>query len=849
MTGKISVYKPFNAQSCSGLKDIGLLEGVTSALWVFSLSMVAVGLLPTLPELWVMLGGYLAVLLSLLTLCRNRTLLVLLCVSMFGALWALISNQAALEQRLPITAQGTDQLLTVEVVSLPEEKPARGNDWQRSLGRDIRFQARVQETGRGPIKAGSLLYLTWYRVDKDVLARLRGNSHWVLPVRLKRPRGSVNPHTFDYEGWLLQRRVYATGYVRTRDLKPQWLRQGSGLSFVRDHLRGVIQSLPIDHHALVAALLLGDRSGLSNTDREMLRQTGTAHLLAISGLHVGMVAGFFLFVGQLLARFLGVLVGISPRWLPLLLALTGTLAYTLLAGAPLSAQRALLMIWVLLLAWHWRRRVGAGLAFSVALALVLLIQPLAFFGVGFWLSFSAVAALLLGFSGRQATRPEGSARLSGEAANKLSGLSKRWPSFFVSLLRSQWLVTLGLILPSVVYFSGYSTGGILLNLLAIPWLGLLILPALMLGALLVGSSLGHWCFKFADWQLDLLMTMLARAEQFLPSWQALTPPQTSSLLFVSALCVLLLVLPRGLPGRYLGWLFLLPLLQPLLPVSVVEQRQGLTFTALDVGQGLALSLHSPEGRLVFDTGPVSSSGWSAGNAIVAPYLSGSGVKVIDALIVSHGDRDHAGGVKGLLQALPSTRLYAPGQLGQKLAGTFNIPTEPCVAGESISFGELSVRWLWPLQREIDGEENDHSCVALVEWRHVRILLSGDISRSVERRLRQLYPEQGPVDLLVAPHHGSKTSSSQTLLTWAKPERVIFSAGFRHHFGHPHADVVARYRAMEAQIFNTAQSGAIEFFWHDEASEPVIKLGRSAPRFWYADHNGSAEASRGLSRRE
>ncbi|WP_445357116.1 DNA internalization-related competence protein ComEC/Rec2 [Microbulbifer sp. ANSA002] len=827
----------------------------TLALWVFSLSVAAIGLLPSLPEIGGVLWVYIIAFLLLVSLPQTRALCLLLVISLLGALWALSSNKAALEQRLPESAHGIDQCLRVEVVSLPE---VRSNPaLQRGATRDIRFQARILEAGPGEVHSGSLLYLTWYRADVEVQRLLRGNSHWDLPVRLKRPRGSVNPHTFDYEGWLLRRGVYATGYVRPQNGDPQWLSQGMGLSALRDAFRQKLQRLPINQSALVTALLLGDRSGLSRADSDLLKQTGTAHLLAISGLHVGMVAGFLLLLGQVLARALGVLMGTCPRWIPMLLALIGTLTYTLLAGAPLSAQRALVMTWVLLLAWHWRRRVGAGLAFSLALALVLFIQPLAFFGAGFWLSFAAVGALLLGFSGRSSVRQERTTKngVEGSETSAHVGMKRhveawflRWFSTFVQLLRSQWLVALGLILPSVVYFSGYSSGGMLLNLMAIPWLGLLILPALMLGTLLLGTGLGNWCFKFADWQLTLLMEMLKYARDFVPTWQPLIAPQSTTLLVLSALGALLLILPRGVPGRYLGCLFLLPLLQSMLPVST-SGRQGLTFTALDVGQGLALSVRSQEARLVFDTGPLSSSGWSAGGAIVAPYLSGVGVRELDVLVVSHGDRDHAGGVAALLQSLPVNNFYAPGQLGKKLVGDFDIRADSCVAGERLYFGELSVRWLWPLQKKIDGEENDQSCVALIEWQQVRILLTGDITSSVERRLVELYPMEKPVDLLVAPHHGSKTSSSQTLLSWARPERVIFSAGYRHHFGHPHANVVARYRAMDTQVFNTAQSGAVELSWQRGTSEPVISWGRSASRFWYADHNGEAEPSGRLSRRE
>jgi len=331
--------------------------GPTALLWVFSLSIAAIGLLPKLPELEKLLGAYLVTALVVaLAFPRRNPWMLLLLVSLAGSSWAVWSNQAALDQRLPLWANGSDHVLEVEVVSLPETRSADTEHWPRGPGNSVRFQAKVLSTG-GYVAPGSLLYLTWYRAEPDILARLRGNSRWLLPVRLKRPRGSVNPHGFDYEGWLLRRGVYATGYLRPREAQPEWLGQGWGLARVRDGLRDSLRGQPYERSAVIAALLLGDRSGLSEGERETLQRTGTAHLLAISGLHVGMVAGFLLLIGAGIARCIGICTGTSPRGLPVLLALVGVLAYTLLAGAPLSAQRAMVMTWVLLLALQWRRRI------------------------------------------------------------------------------------------------------------------------------------------------------------------------------------------------------------------------------------------------------------------------------------------------------------------------------------------------------------------------------------------------------------------------------------------------------------------------------------------------------------
>ncbi|MFC6923730.1 DNA internalization-related competence protein ComEC/Rec2 [Microbulbifer taiwanensis] len=815
--------------------------GLTPLLWIYSLAIVASGCLSRLPPLHYLLWLS-PLLLGVAWLLRRRTrLLPPLIAALVGAGWALHHNHQALAERLPLDAYGGDFLLELQVVSLPEIRIASFGLGDRSRATSLRFSARVlAPVGASPSPGmeGQLLDLTWYRVDPQVRQQLRAGSRWLLPLRLKRPRGSINPHGFDYEGWLLQRGVYATGYVRPQDHRPRYLGDTPGLPALRQWLRDRLTALPVRRSELLCALLLGDRSGLSSGDRQLLRETGTAHLLAISGLHVGMVTGFFLLLGKLLGRLVGLATGATPRGLAVFLALAGSLAYTLLAGAPLSARRALAMTWVLLLAWQWRRRIGAGLAYSLALALVLTLQPLAFFGAGFWLSFVAVGALLLGFSGR--LRIGGWAGGEGQRGRQLLAGG-------AGLLRSQWLVAIGLVLPSLVFFSGFSPGGLLLNLVAIPWLGFAILPPLMLGTLLTGTWVGDWCSRFAGWQLDLLMDFLEAGRGALPAWQVLGPPADLVVLCLAALGVLLLLLPAGLPGRRLGWLFLLPPLLPFLP-HANGTADSLRLTVLDVGQGLAVVLRTPQQRLLYDTGPLSGSGWSAGSQIIAPYLLGEGVPALDTVIVSHGDMDHAGGFAGLSETLPLGRTVAPGQLAGRLRGISGGRVSQCLAGNDVTLGDLRLQWLWPDIRGLSGEENDHSCVVLIDWRGVRILLTGDISSQVERQLSSRYPDLAPVDLLIAPHHGSRSSSSPALVDWAKPRQVIFSAGFRHHFGHPHPDVVRRYSASGAQLFNTADSGALEFTWRNGDRLPTIDAARSAGRFWYVDHTDETGDAGRLSRR-
>ncbi|MCH9690958.1 MAG: DNA internalization-related competence protein ComEC/Rec2 [Gammaproteobacteria bacterium] len=824
--------------------------GISVLLWLYALSLGAVALLPKLPQFDHFLY-FSAACLSFYLLCflfvkrfflNGRGILIAFCYPLLaislGFGWGLWSNHQALAKRLPLTSHGMDFPLQVEVISLPGVRPGTflSHTAEPQQTFNLRFTARVIRSDFPPLQQQKL-NLTWYQANAEQKAALAAGSQWQMTLRLKRPRGNANPHTLDYEAWLLQQGVYASGYVRPK-VAPRLIRAASpGLLSLRQYLRELIDGAKLHNPHLVSALLLGDKSGVDKQITSLLRTTGTAHLLAISGLHVGMVATFMLLLGQLLSRLMG-LWALWPVRNPLLLpgvcALLGALTYTLIAGAPLSAQRALVMSATLLLAWIWRRRLGAGLAYVLALAVVLSVQPLALHNPGFWLSFAAVAALLLRFNGRSSVfwhRQFGSAADSGHTGPVFTGLD-----WLVTMVRSQWVVVLALFLPSLIFFSGFSLGGLLLNLIAIPWLGFILLPTLLLGmvCLLVGWQ--PWLLAFADWQLSGLIHFLAAGESFLPSWQLMTPPGPVVLL-LTTISVVILLLPRGLPGRSLGWSLLAPLMiaAGVLPLQLPAQ---LKLSVLDVGQGLALIVQTPKQRLLYDTGPDSPSGWSSGSQIIAPYLLGQGVRQLDTVIVSHGDRDHAGGLLGLAELLGLKQLYAPGQLAQKLRQQLHIPTAPCDAPGLVELGDLRLSWLWPPQHaeiKLSGEENDHSCVALVQWRHLRLLLSGDISRTVEQQLVQRYPNFTPVDLLIAPHHGSKSSSSAPLIRWAKPARVVFSAGFRHHFGHPHPAVVGRYRAAGSELFNTAERGALEFIWRAEAevgAPPRITAARDAPRFWY-----------------
>ncbi|WP_105104070.1 DNA internalization-related competence protein ComEC/Rec2 [Microbulbifer pacificus] len=836
------------------------VSGVVATLWALSVGIGQVAFWPALPwdadtAVALALGCILFVLLAAasgwLSRCPSAprfVLLHLLLPFVLGSFWALSAHHHSVAERLPPSLHGTDHRVVLEIEGLPETSSAVASFRSHTAVQgflDSRFRARVLTSEYREL-VGMRLLLSWYRVEPRLASKMTSGSRWSMTLRLKRPRGSVNPHTFDYEAWLLEQGIYATGYVRDSGAMPEHLAEGAGVAAAIDRVReglryrmrgveGGIDLLP--REALIRALLLGDKGGIDQQTQDLLRRTGTAHLLAISGLHVGIVAGFFLLLGGWVSRAAGIFRPHNPPFLAGAIGLLAALGYTLISGAPLSAQRALIMTSIAIIALMFRRSVSAGLAFAAALAGVLLLQPLAVINAGFWLSFVAVGALLLRFRGRSDSGDDATRGREPVGRRPL----RIWHSLRTAL-QSQWAILLGLLLPSVLIFAGVSLSGLLLNLIAIPWVGMVILPLIFLAAL-VPAPLQLTLWQLADVQLGWLMDFLRLADHMLPGWQPIPAP-TATVGVLALISCGMLLLPRGVPGRALGWGLLPVLLVGLSPWQRPDPPH-LTLTALDVGQGLAVVAATERATLVYDTGASTGSGWSAGRSIVAPYILATGYPQLGALMVSHGDRDHAGGVTGLLSQLHVDALIAPGDLASRLSG--GTTSKSCVAGEHEVWGGLRIEWLWPRTLELTGEENDHSCVGLLTWRDVRVLLTGDITASVEERLRALYPEFAPVDLLVAPHHGSQTSSSAALIAWAQPARVVFSAGFRHYFGHPHPEVVARYTRTSAQLFNTAESGAIRFRW-DDTGRLEVREARAQSRFWYADHSNKKDNNQALSHR-
>ena len=708
---------------------------------------------------------------------------------------ATLHADAGMAARLPVELEGSDLRVTGSVVGLP----ATADDGLRFLFRiDSAVLAGEALDWHGLVRLG------WYQGVPDTVPAC---SRWQLQVRLKRPRGTVNPGGFDFERHALQRGIHATGYVRDGDANAQHGVRAWCIDPLRERLSAQIAQRVEHVHAarLLQAFTVGDTRGLEPGDWQVARANGIPHLLAISGLHIGIAAG----LGALLVRVLWWwLPGLALRWpRPLAQAPAAflmALGYAFLAGNSLPTLRALAMIAVVVFSQASRRQVRGIHSLALAMILILLLDPLAVLAPGFWLSFLGVAFLMLCLSRGRGWR----------------GLAKE--------IGGAQLVSSIALLPLTVWFFGEaSLVSALSNLVAVPLVSLLVVPLCLLGVLLL-MVLPAWATPplqaaaaLMQWQWHLLETAAAWP------WAHWHAPRIGLMQLLLALAgALWLLALRGLPARLLGALLFVPLAFAR-PQAIAPG--DFRVTVIDVGQGLAVLVRTRNHALLYDTGPRFRSGFNMGEAAVLPTLRALAVPHVDLLVVSHGDSDHAGGHEPVAAAYPPAQHWA----GEPERAV--LPTTQCLAGQQLEWDGVRLRMLAPTRALIDlGDGNDRSCVLLVEGAAGRLLLTGDIGTRVERQLAHMLDasvDDGLPGVLVVPHHGSHSSSSDALLDAFRPQWALNSSGHRNRYGHPHDVVLARYRQRGITWQDTAQDGYIDLHLQ-QGGAPSPVLGRSTPaRYW------------------
>ncbi|HYH40521.1 MAG TPA: DNA internalization-related competence protein ComEC/Rec2 [Burkholderiales bacterium] len=754
--------------------------------------------LPAMHGAWILLLaapllGLLRARSRLLRIGAGSAVAILACAA--GFFWAAAAAHLRMADALPHEWEGRD----IEVVGVISSLP-------QPYEQSVRFEFDVEQVLTFGARVPRRIVLSWWgRVG--ALPQVRAGERWRLGVRLKRPHGMANPHGFDYEAWLLERGVRATGHVRPRGTAERTAamvhRPGYWVERVRENLRArILAALDGRPYAgVIAALAVGDQRAIPAHQWQTFTRTGVNHLMSISGLHVTMVSGLaYALALWLWRRSARLTLRLPAAKAAALAGVAAAFLYTLLAGFAVPAQRTLYMVCVVAVALWCGLRSQASVVLAAALLVVLLIDPWAISSAGFWLSFGAVAAILLVMVNRVAQ-----------------------PGWLSGWVHTQTAVTVALLPLLLALFQQVSLISPIANAFAIPLVGLAVVPLALAGMVLPFDAVLHLAHLLMAGCMIALEWMSALPDAV---WQQHAPVAWT--LPVGIAGALWLMLPRGMPGRWLGTLACLPLFL----VTPPALRPGEVHVAvLDVGQGLAVVVRTAHHALLYDAGPAFGPGADSGNRIVAPYLRAVGVRRLDGMIVSHDDLDHAGGAASVLQALPVT------WLGTSLPDMDPLPLLAdaafrCEAGQSWMWDDVRFDVLHPGRESHDqkSRENDRSCVLRLAAPGGTVVLPGDIERRAEEALLAKGSDLF-ANVLVAPHHGSRTSSTSTFIDAVRPQTVIFPAGYRNRFGHPHPDVVQRYRDAGSAIHRTDRDGAVLVNVSPEGAVTVDRWRALHRRYW------------------
>lgn len=722
-----------------------------------------------------------------------------------GFSWALLRAHWVLDIALPAELEGKDVLATGVISSIP-----------LADNRKQRFEFNIETLTYNNEKIPSVgkVRLSWYgkrgRKHNNRI-KLRAGQRWQFWLRLKQPHGFMNPGGFDYESWLYQKKIRATGYIRISKKNQQFAKKlddeaaGYQLVIFRQNLYERLKRLTSKTHygGILIALAMGERTGINPAQWQVFRATGTSHLVAISGLHIGLLAGFVFFLVRRIWPYLGdaALILAAPR-AAAICSLIIAAFYAALSGFAIPAQRALIMLSIVMISIFYRHKVNSSEVLSIALLVVLLLDPNAVLSAGFWLSFAAVTIISLAASGR----------LTIDQGWKIWG-------------RLQWRISLALIPLLVFLFQQASLVSPFSNLIAIPVVSFLVVPFTLL-ATTVSSFLpdiASLLYFVADSILSLLWWFLDfLATSSISQWYAAKPSIWT--LVLANLGFVILLSPKGWPGKYLALFLIIPLIWP---KSTPVKENEVEITLLDVGQGLAAVVKTQHHVLLFDTGPKFSQNFDTGAAVIIPFLRQKSIKKLDMVIVSHKDNDHRGGLNSIQKAL---------NIHQLISSYHEKGSKACKTGQYWQWDGVLFEVLNPDEDIKYKKRNNASCVLRISSGSHSLLLSADIEKRTEKRLVKAYREKLKSTYLIAPHHGSKTSSSQVFISAVKPEYVFIPVGYRNRYRMPHVTVVKRYQKQNIPIIKTYQSGAITIRFGQKNSTKIPEQYRKDhQKYWNSIH--------------
>jgi len=759
-----------------------------------------------------------------------QRLSLFICAVLLGFYWAAGFASLRLSDELPSEWQQKNIEVMGVIATLPE-----------ATERGERFQFDVEKVltkdVTSTMKVPAHISLNFYRDNKFNSQSIKlentpqetsyasntfhAGERWQFVVKLKRPHTTYNLHGFDFEAWALSENMRATGSINQKSnhqklsdfvFKPKYIVEHFREK-VGNRISGSLINQP--YAGVIRALVIGDDSQISQADWTVYLRTGTNHLMSISGLHITMLAGLAFAITAFIWRRIPSLVLLFPtRKAATIVGLIVAILYACLAGLSVPTQRTLFMLMTFALALLLGRNLAISRALSIALMVVVLIDPWAVIAPGFWLSFSAVAIIAYVSVGRLK--------------------AQHW---FVEAVRTQWAITLGLLPLLIVMFGQASVISPLANALAIPIISLIVVPLSIVGALLPID----FVLLAAHWVLDICMVGLNwLANLPMAVWQQPAPPVWAML--VAIFCTLWLLLPHGFPQRWLGLILFLPLFFVKPPALNAGEMQ---VSVLDVGQGLSVVIKTANHAFLYDAGGRYSAQSDAGSRIVVPYLRSMGVAKLDGFIVSHDDTDHSGGAASVLAQMPVDWLATSFDLPADYKTNMKMQVQAaksfkCFAGQHWHWDAVDFQVLYPSQKkyqDLQLSDNNKSCVIKVSSLFGSILLVGDIEKAAEAELLQTSQSLIASDVLVVPHHGSKTSSTLDFIQAVHAKQAIFTVGYLNRFKHPKEDIEKRYTDAGARLYRSDYNGAILLDFKENKPLTINAWRQAQPRYWHDRYEG------------